>query len=81
MKMKKPYIKPIITFERLDVSNNIATGCAFISTNLAQYVCPAVDEESGWTIFSDNRICKMVPGAGDTICYDIPFANMNIFES
>lgn len=79
--MKKPYNKPTITFESLALSTNIAAGCALISTNSAEYVCPVIDEESGWTIFSDKTVCMMIPKPGDTICYDIPLANSNIFES
>lgn len=79
--MKKQYAKPTITFESLDLSTNIAAGCAFLSTNSAEYMCPIVDEESGWTIFVDGRVCMMTPGPGDTICYDIPLANSNVFES
>lgn len=81
MKLKKKYNKPIITFESLALSTNIAAGCAFISTNSAEYICPVIDEESGWTIFSDKAVCMMTPKPGDTICYDIPLANSNIFES
>ena len=79
--MKKPYNKPTITFDSLALSTNIAAGCAFISTNSAEYVCPVIDEESGWTIFSDNAVCTVGPRPGDTICYDIPLANSNVFES
>ena len=79
--MKKSYMKPKITFESLAVSANVASGCALISTNNAEYLCPVTDEESGWTIFSDYSLCMMVPGPNDTICYDIPFANSNVFES
>ena len=79
--MKKSYIKPTITFESLAVSSSVAAGCALISTNTAEYMCPVIDEESGWTIFSDNAVCMFMPGPGDTICYDIPLANSNIFES
>jgi hypothetical protein len=79
--LKKPYNKPTITFESLALSTNIAAGCAFISTNSAEYICPVIDEESGWTIFSDKAVCMMTLKPGDTICYDIPLANSNIFES
>ena len=79
--MKKSYIKPEITFECFAVATNIASGCAFLGTNSAEYICPVIDEESGWTIFAYTTMCIMVPGSGDTICYDIPFANSNVFES
>lgn len=79
--MKKSYIKPIIAFESLAVSANVAAGCALISTNNADYVCPVMDEESGWTLFSDPANCMIMPGPDDTICYDIPLANSNVFVS
>ncbi len=79
--MKKSYMKPAITFECLNVSANIASGCAYISTNNAEYVCAVEDPESGWTIFSDYANCMYVTNSNDTVCYDIPFANSNVFES
>ena len=79
--MKKQYIKPTITFDSLAVSANISSGCSWLSGNQAEYTCPIEDPESGWTIFSDSALCLMMPGAGDTICYDIPFAGSNVFES
>ncbi len=79
--MKKYYNKPTITFECLAVSANLATGCAFLSTNSAEYICPVTDPESGWTIFVEDSGCMLSPGPGDAICYDIPLANSNVFES
>ncbi len=79
--MKKSYIKPIITFESLAVAANVSSGCALLSTNSAEYMCPVIDEESGWTLFSDYANCMLVPGPDDTICYDIPLANSNVFSS
>ncbi len=79
--MKKTYKKPIIAFENLALSTNIAAGCAYISTNSAEYICPIMDEESGWTIFAENSVCNVAPRPGEQICYDIPIANSNVFES
>ncbi len=79
--MKKQYIKPIITFDSLAVSATISSGCAYISGDFAEYACPIEDPEAGWTIFNDSAVCMMMPGPGDTICYDIPFAASNVFES
>lgn len=81
MNLKKSYMKPKITFESLAITANVSSGCALIGTNVAEYVCPVEDEESGWTIFSDYATCMMTPGPGDTICYDIPLANSNVFSS
>lgn len=79
--MKKLYMKPILTFESLAVSANVSYGCALISTTPAEYACPVLDPESGWTIFSDFSVCMMNLRPGDTICYDVPLANANVFSS
>lgn len=79
--MKKSYIKPAITFESLVITANVSSGCYLIGTNNAEYVCPVIDEEAGWTIFSDPANCIFIPGKNDTICYDIPLANGNVFSS
>lgn len=79
--MKKSYIKPAIAFESLDMSANVASGCSLLATNSAQYVCAVIDEEAGWTLFSDYVNCMMVPSPGDQICYDIPLASSNVFSS
>lgn len=79
--MKKSYIKPVLTFENLAISANVASGCAFLSTNAAEYVCPVLDTETGWVLFSDYSVCEMELNHGDTICYDIPLANANVFSS
>lgn len=79
--MKKTYTKPIIAFESLAITANVSSGCAYLSTNSAEYVCPIVDEESGWTIFSDLSVCMMGPEANDQICYDIPLSSSNVFSS
>ena len=79
--MKKSYMKPQVAFEHLDVTTNVSSGCNLLGTNSAEYICPVIDEESGWTIFSDEINCMFMPGDNDTICYDIPIANSNIFMS
>ena len=79
--MKKPYNKPIIAFESLAITANVSSGCYLLGTNSADYVCPVIDEESGWTLFSNYANCMYIPGPNDTICYDIPLANSNVFSS
>jgi hypothetical protein len=79
--LKKIYKKPMVAFESLALSASISAGCAYISTNSAEYICPVTDEESGWTIFADTTVCNVTPRPGETICYDIPIANSNVFES
>lgn len=80
--MKKSYTKPIITFQSLAVTTpSIASGCLYISTNNAQYMCPIIDEEAGWTLFTDWDYCNMVVDDPSEICYDIPYDNNNVFQS
>ncbi len=79
--MKKSYMKPLITFEALSLSSGISSGCALSSTNSAEYMCPVVDEESGWTVFADNAVCMMIAGPNDRYCYHVPVENYNVFES
>ncbi len=80
--MKKSYNKPIITFQSLAVpSVSIASSCLYISTNNAEYVCPIIDEEAGWTLFTDYDNCNEVVDDPSEICYDIPLDGRNIFQS
>ena len=79
--MKKSYMKPLLTFESLSLSSTISSGCALSSTNSAEYMCPATDEETGWTVFTEYGICMVVPGPNDGICYHVPVADRNVFES
>lgn len=81
--MKKSYVKPQIAYESFQLSTSIAAGCALLSTNAAQYVCPVEDPESGFMIFAEtNALCDTTPvGGNDSICYDIPVANWNVLSS
>ena len=79
--MKKSYMKPVLTFENLAISANVASGCALLCTTPVEYTCPVLDPESGWTIFSDPTVCFWDLQPGDTICYDIPLVDANVFSS
>ena len=79
--MKKSYMKPAIAFESLAITANVSSGCMLIATTNAEYVCPVIDEEAGWTIFSNYANCMYIPGKNDTVCYDIPIANGSVFSS
>ena len=80
--MKKPYVKPQIAFESFQLSTSIAASCALLGSQLAQYVCPVTDPESGFVLFADSVAspCDTVPTNG-SICYDVPVANWNVFSS
>ena len=82
--MKKIYVKPQITYESFQLSTSIAAGCALLSTNALQYVCPVEDPDSGFMIFQDTAAsaCDTAPiGGNDSVCYDIPVANWNVLSS
>lgn len=82
--MKKPYIKPQIAFESFQLSTSIAASCALLGTNAAQYFCPVEDPDSGFMIFADDLTspCDTAPvGGNDSVCYDVPVANWNVFTS
>ncbi len=75
------YIKPNISFQRLNIAA-VSTGCALQSNN-AESVCPVeVPGQPGLTIFSELGVCvSTLPGAQDSICYHVPTADTNVFES
>ncbi len=79
--MKKRYVKPKIIFESFELSSSIAAGCALLSTPQAAYICPVTDPELGFTIFSSESCDMSSPGDNDQICYDVPLAGANVFES
>ena len=74
----KIYKKPEIAFDCFELAENIAM-CELINTVNAKYDCPVIDEESGWTIF--NSKCSQTPADSDNICYEVPFADFNVFVS
>lgn len=79
--MKKKYEKPQILFDSFELSQDIAAGCRYDTTNQVQYVCPAIDPELGMSIFAGGN-CDMTPPSGnDRICYHVPTAGNNVFGS
>ena len=82
--MKKTYSKPLIVFDSFELSQNIAAGCELLYTNQAQYACPVVVAElgSGYTFFASQPSCYATPpGGNDSICYDVPIVDNNVFNS
>ncbi len=79
--MKKSYVKPQIKYESFQLSTSIATSCALLGSNSAQYVCHVQDPDTGWNYFAEtNNLCDTVPVNGN-ICYDVPVANWNVMNS
>lgn len=78
----KKYVKPDIAFFELNLSTSISTGCSIYSNQDVQ-VCPVqVPGQPGLTIFQKETGCvAYAPGMQDTICYHVPTADLNVFES
>jgi len=78
----KKYIKPVISFQNIMLSTNIAAGCVY-SANQDAGVCPAeIPGQPGLTVFLENSDCMLYsPEAGGLICYHVPTADSNVFES
>lgn len=80
--MKKLYQSPQILFESFELSSSVAAGCGVISKPSAAYVCPVIDPEFGFTIFSATNVCDYTsPDAFDRVCYNIPLENNSVFSS
>ncbi len=76
------YVKPTISFEPLNLSAAVSPGCAINSTHDAG-VCPVeIPGQPGLTVFTEGSGCfAYSPGMEDHICYHVPMADMNVFES
>ncbi len=81
--MKKLYIKPLAVYEGIQLSANASGSCSLLGTQAAQYVCPVEDPNLGLYIFAETTAaCDTIPPDGnDSVCYDIPVANFNVFTS
>ena len=78
--MKKVYTKPEIFFDSFELSQSIAAGCELIASNLARYSCPLTPKDLGedYTIFVQGAC---IYEGQDTICYDVPQADYNVYTS
>ena len=78
----KSYIKPNIAFQNLTLSAGIVNACVYKSQQDAG-VCPAeVPGIPGLTVFQEDSQCETYsPELGGMICYHVPTADANVFES
>lgn len=80
----KKYIKPDISFQKLNLSTNISAGCEHAAKN-AEGFCPVdIPGQPGLTVFAENPDsgCMLYsPDLGGLICYHVPTADSNVFES
>ena len=77
----KNYIKPAISFQGLIMTANAAGGCAHKAKN-AEAMCPVeLPGLPGFTVFVENSCMLTTPEDAAQICYHVPQADVNVFES
>ncbi len=80
--MKRTYIKPDICFDSFEMSTSMAAGCEMIGSNQDAYACPVLIPAWGISVFMALGICDTHPPENmDTICYHVPTADNNVFNS
>ena len=87
--MKKVYNAPQIFFESFSMSTNIAGGCEFKTSQMAEGTCGYMpDRWVGLPVFiSSTTGCgatypdgEFIDGT-DTVCYHVPTDTKNLFNS
>lgn len=80
--MKKTYSKPEILFEDFSLSTSITAGCRFITKLATEGVCGYKGERSNQVVFTSDVVgCEYTEQDGDTLCYHVPNADNDIFNS
>ena len=75
---KMTYMKPAFQFHQIPLVAGAGTGCAYTATS-AEYVCAVYDEDLECTIFSERPPCDRT--SGGNVCYTVPMADYNIYNS
>ena len=77
----KNYIKPAISFQGLIMTANAAGGCAH-KANSGEAACPVeLPGLPGFTVFVEGACVLTTPEDAAQICYHVPQADVNVFES
>lgn len=77
----KKYIKPDISFYKLNLSTTVSAGCQIQATHDPE-ICPVeIPGQGGLTVFQKGGCMVYGPGMGDGLCYHVPSAESNVFES
>ena len=78
----KTYIRPDISFQKLNLATNVSAGCQYSATFDAGK-CPAeLPGQPGLTVFLEGSECMVYsPDLGGLVCYHVPTADSNVFES
>ena len=79
--MKKQYTAPDILFEDFSLSESIAAGCEFITSNQSEGTC-GYPTRNGVVFMESVSGCKYhEPDTNDSLCYHVPNEYANIFNS
>lgn len=71
----------MINFESLALSTGVSSGCAMLSQS-APNQCVIYYPQWGMTLLTETLTCDAYPPGGtDYICYHVPVADNNVFES
>ena len=79
----KKYVKPDISFQKLNLSTDISAGCAQ-QAQQAEGICAVqIPDNPGLYIFQESsNTCNIyLPNSDDFICYHVPTADTNVFSS
>lgn len=81
--MKKPYVKPLISYEDFCLSQNIAASCAIKTWTPSQNQCPYLTRSGHQVFVSPMGACttKEDDGEHNGICYHVPLASNTLFNS
>ena len=78
---KFSYSKPAFTFQAIPLVVGGGTGC-FYNPSATGSNCVIYDDDLGISIFADeNSACMYKPADGSNICYTVPLADQNIYNS
>lgn len=80
----KKYIRPDISFQELNLTTNISAGCSQVAKHDPGVCIVEIPGNPGLYIFQDNATsgCNtFLPNPEDFICYHVPTADTNVFES
>ena len=77
------YICPVYD-EDLEVTVFASSDCEYTpadgTATSAEYICPVYDEDLEVTVFASSD-CEYTPADGTNICYTVPTADANIYNS
>lgn len=77
---RKIYTSPIVKSTSFALSTDVASGCQ-ATASFAEFTCAVEVPEWGLTFYTELNCDYSPPGDDDMICYHVPTADSNIFDS